>query len=636
MPSLTPGWTDYKKTVPYNSYNVTAQLQPGKNAFAVLLGNGMYNVEGVKGRYTKFVGTYGQPKLILQMRVRFSDGTESIVSSDGSWKRHASPITFSSTYGGEDYDARLEPADWQSPEFEDKSWQNALEVQGPGGELHGDLSAPIQVFQTFQGKKLRDVRPGVMVYDMGQNFAGWPVLHVRGPRGAKVTLTAGELLTPEGLVTQKSANAGPSDPNLFSYTLRGDGLETWRPRFSYYGFRYVQVEGATDNPANSATLPVLEGLEGEFLHADAPAAGRFSSSDSLLDRIHVLIDNAILSNMVSVLTDCPHREKLGWLEQTHLAGSSIMYNYDVQQLYDKMAHDMSDAQLPDGLVPSIAPEYVAFVDKQGKSTYFRDSPEWGSAVILSPWTAYQFYGDEGLLERAYPAMQRYAAYLKSKAEDHILSYGLGDWYDIGPKPPGVSQLTGKAVTATAIYYQDLLTLLQVAQLLGKQGEARGYESEAGEVKQSFNAKLFHPDTNEYDAGSQTANAMPLVLGLVPDGHRERVLENLVRDIRRRNNHVTAGDIGFHYVVRALTDGGRSDVLYDMLSQTDSPSYGYQLAKGATTLTEAWDTNPELIAKPFHAGTRGRVVLSWPGRYPGGFVTIRRRTDSHRAGICARP
>ncbi len=598
---LTPGWTDYKKTVPYNSYNVTAQLQQGKNAFAVLLGNGMYNVEGVKGRYTKFVGTYGQPKLILQMRVRFTDGTETIVTSDGSWKRHASPITFSSTYGGEDYDARLEPAGWESPEFEDKSWQNALEVQGPGGELHADLSPPIQIFQTFQGKKISEVRPGVMVYDLGQNFAGWPVLHVRGAKGAKITLMAGELLTPEGLVTQKSANAGPADPNLFSYTLRGDGVETWRPRFSYYGFRYVQVEGARGTSDKSTTLPVLEGLEGEFLHANAPVVGQFASSDSLLDRIHVLIDNSILSNMVSVPTDCPHREKLGWLEQTHLAGSSIMYNYDVQQLYDKMAHDMSDAQLGDGLVPSIAPEYVAFVDKGGKSTFFRDSPEWGSAIILSPWTAYQFYGDIGVLQQAYPAMQRYAAYLNSKAEDHVLSYGLGDWYDIGPKAPGVSQLTGKGLTATAIYYQDLLTLEEVAQELGKQSDSRRYAAEAQQVKQAFNAKLFHPETNEYDEASQTANAMPLVLGLVPEGHRERVLENLVRDIRRRENHVSAGDVGFHYVVRALTDGGRSDVLYDMLSRTDSPSYGYQLEKGATTLTEAWDTNPSSSQNHFMLG-----------------------------------
>jgi hypothetical protein len=424
---------------------------------------------------------------------------------------------------------------------------------------------------------------------------------VLGPAGARVTVTAGERLTSDGFVTQKSANASPENPNQFSYTLNGKGLEQWRPRFSYYGFRYLQLEGATDDPSAIARTPFLERIDGQFLYADSPVTGRFSTSDTQLNHIHDLINKAILSNMMSVLTDCPHREKLGWLEQTHLNGSSIMYNYDVQRLYEKMAHDMEDSQLPNGLVPEIAPEYVAFVDTKGANTAFRDSPEWGSASILSPWTAYQFYGDRGLLERSYPVMQRYAAYLRGKAKNHILSFGLGDWYDIGPKPPGLSQLTSQGLTATATYYQDLTALTQIATLLGKPDDTRLYAQEAEEVKAAFNAALFHPDTDQYDTGSQTANAMPLVLGLVPEGHRQGVLANLVHDIQGRQNHVTAGDVGFHYVVRALTDAGRSDVLYDMLSRTDSPSYGFQIAKGATTLTEAWDMNPNASQNHFMLG-----------------------------------
>ncbi len=305
--------------------------------------------------------------------------------------------------------------------------------------------------------------------------------------------------------------------------------------------------------------------------------------------------------MVSVLTDCPHREKLGWLEQTHLAASSIMYNYDVARLYNKISDDMMDSQLADGMVPSIAPEYVAFLDKNGNTNDFRNSPEWGSAVILSPWAAYQFYGDIENLRLHYLSMQRYAAYLKSRAKDHMLNFGLGDWYDIGPGDPGRSKLTSQGLTATATYFQDLTDLSEIASLLGKPEDAAAYSAEASDIKTSFNAHLFHPDTNEYDHGSQTANAMPLVLGLVPEGHRQAVLNNLIADIRKRTNHVSAGDIGFHYVVRALTDGGRSDVLYDMLSRTDSPSYGYQLARGATSLTEAWDANPDYSQDHFMLG-----------------------------------
>jgi alpha-L-rhamnosidase len=273
----------------------------------------------------------------------------------------------------------------------------------------------------------------------------------------------------------------------------------------------------------------------------------------------------------------------------------------VTGLYEKMSRDIADAQLPDGLVPSIAPEYVAFVDDKGRNTPFRDSPEWGSAAVLSPWALYRWTGDEQPLRSNYNVMQRYVAYLQSRATHHLLSYGLGDWYDIGPKPPGESQLTSKTVTATGVYDEDLQAMAQIAALLGHSDDAAGYTSEAAAVRAAYNKKLFHPETNEYDRGSQTANAIPLALGIVPEGHRAAVLANLVADIRAHSNHVTAGDIGFHYVVRALTDAGRSDVLAAMMSRTDPPSYGYQLAQGATTLTEAWNANRDSSQNHFMLG-----------------------------------
>ena len=585
---LNPGWTNYRKTAPFNTYDVTALLRRGGNAFGVLLGNGMYNVEGVKGRYTKFTGSFGQPKLLLQLDVRYTDGTSARFVSDKSWRTHAGPVLYSSTYGGETYDAAALPADWDRAGFHAEGWSPSLEVSGPGGKLAAQRSAPMVVAETYKPVRVSTPKPGVTVYDLGENMSGWPTLRVRGTAGTKVDLLAGELLNPDGTVSQWSAHAGPDDPVLFRYILRGGAPESWHPRFAYYSFRYVQV--TTEQPG-SDPQPEIVSLAGDFVHARAPVVGEFTSSNTLFNRTHTLIDRAVLSNLASVVTDCPSREKLGWLEQTYLNASTLMLNYDVSGLYEKMADDMLDAQLPDGLVPSTAPEYVAFVDPDGKSNAFRDSPEWGSAMILSPWALYRFTGDRQPLEQAYEGMKRYAAYLKSRTVDGMLNFGLGDWYDIGPKEPGPSQLTSRMITATGVYNEDLQALAHIATLLGHPDDAAMYTQQAAAERDAYNARLFHPETELYDRGSQTAQAFPLALGLVPPEHVQGVLAHLVADIHAHQDHVTAGDVGFHYVVRALTDYGRSDVLAAMLSRTDSPSYGYQLARGATTLTEAWDANP---------------------------------------------
>ena len=592
---LTPGWTDYRKTILYDTYDVLPLLQSGANALGVLLGNGMYNVPKTPGRYSKFNGSMGQPKFLLELHLTLADGTHEVVASDGAWRTAPGPITFSNTYGGEDFDARLEPSGWDSASFDDSTWTPAAIVAGPGGQLVPEQTPPIRPLDHYTPVSIAQPRPEVTVYDLGQNFAGWPLITAIGPAGATVRLLPGELLAADGLVTQHSANASPKDPVLFSYTLRGDKTpELWHPRFSYYGFRYVQVE------TSSPEVKIVS-LSGEATHADATQAGHFTSSNQLFDRIHTLILNAARSNMVSVLTDCPHREKLGWLEQTHLFAESLMANYDVSALYRKLSGDMADAQLADGMVPAIAPEYVQFLDDAGRNTDFRDSPEWGSAVVLSPWAAYEAYGDPGPLREHYESMQRYVAYLQSKATGNLLEYGLGDWYDIGPGAPGYAKLTSKRLTATATLYEDLVAMTAIAHVLENTEDETRYSRQADGVRDAFNAALFHPGTNQYDRGSQTANAMPLALGMVPPEHRAAVLANLVADIEAHGYHVTAGDVGFHYVVRALTDEGRSDVLEKMLSLTTSPSYGYQLAQGATTLTEAWDTNPDSSQNHFMLG-----------------------------------
>ncbi len=590
---LTPGWSDYRKRVYYDTYDVSRMVRQGDNVLGVMLGNGMYNVVKTPGRYTKFEGSMGPLKLIALLRLQYADGSAEDVVSDGAWKTSAGPITFTSIYGGEDYDARLEQAGWDRPGFADAAWAAVRIVDGPVGVLQAETIEPVKAFERFVPLKVTHPKDGATVYDLGQNFAGWPELEVRGTAGTAIKMIAGELLAPDGLVTQRSANAFPDAQNSFTYVLRGEAprgalAESWHPRFSYYGFRYVQVE-----QSGGATTELR--VTGRFLHDAVHVDGSFTSSDERMMGIHRLIDRAMYSNMVSVLTDCPTREKLGWLEQTHLAAASLMDNYGLEKLYAKIADDMEDAQQRSGLVPDIAPEYPVF------SRGFRDSPEWGSAVVLSTWAAYQFYGDATPLREHYGSMQRYAAYLQGKTQDGLLLYGLGDWYDIGPGAPGVSKLTSKGVTATATFYELLVDLQKIAKLLGKDDDAARYATQAAGVKQTFNARYFHPDTNQYDTGSQTANAMPLSVGLVPEDARAAVLANLVADIRAHDDHVTAGDVGFHYVVRALTDGRRSDVFYDMLSRTDKPSYGDQLAHGATALTEAWDADPASSQNHFMLG-----------------------------------
>jgi hypothetical protein len=595
---MNPGWTDYRKRILYNMYDVTSLLRQGANALGVMLGNGMYDSQNIPGRYNKFTGSFGQPKLILQLMIRFEDGSETTIVTDRSWSSAPGPITLSSIYGGEDFDARREQPGWDLAHFDAKHWTPATEVEGPGGKLIAQQLSPVVVARTFTAIHTEYFANGVTVYDLGRNFSGWPNITVRGEAGSRIHILDGELLDASGHVTQQSMNAHPGFDNEFNYTLRGGGVESWHPQFSYNGFRYLEVAPSS---APNGELPKILTVSGSFLHDDVAVTGDFGSSDPLFDQIHRLIDQAILSNMVSVLTDCPTREKLGWLEQTHLAATSIMYNYDVLGVYRKMADDMEDEQLPDGLVPSTAPEFVAFVNQQGESTVFRDTPEWNSAIILSPMAAYRFYGDASILSEHYEQMQKYLDYLASRVKENIVAYGLGDWYDIGPGEPGFSKLTVKGLTATATYYQDLVSMATIAKVLGKPQDTERYTASAEDVKRSFNEAFFHRESAQYDRGSQTADAMPLALGLVPEDLRKAVLANLVGDIRNHNYHITAGDIGYHYLVRALTDNGRSDVLARMLSQTDSPSYGYQLKRGATSLTEAWDANPRSSQDHFMLG-----------------------------------
>lgn len=589
-----PGWTKYDKTCLYDTYDLAPLLRQGSNTIGLLLGNGMYNVAG--GRYTKFTGSFGPLKAIVQIRLEYADGSAQVVFTDGSWKISPGPITFSCVYGGEDYDARLEPRRWSEPGCEDSRWSTARIVGGPGGALRGFSCAapPIRAFETLKPVSVTEPKPGVLVYDLGQNVSLMPRLKVRGTVGGTVKITPAELLQTNGCVDRGSCGGGEA---YWRYTLSGVREETWFPKFFYHGCRYLQVER---QPGMTGALPEILSLEGSVVHSAAEPAGSFECSNELLNRIHRLVRWAQRSNMMSLMTDCPHREKLGWLEEDHLNGPSLRYGFHLEQLFAKAMNDMADSQLDSGLIPDIAPEYVKF---EGG---FRDSPEWGSAFILVAWQQYQFTGDTELLRQHYDAMKRYVAYLGSRAKDHIVSHGLGDWYDIGPNPPGMAQLTPRSLTATAFYYYDTWILGQSAGLLGKTDEAERYKQLAADIAGAFNREFFNPAEGSYSTGSQCANSIPLVMNLAPPEARQKVIEKIVADVRQRGNALTAGDVGYRYLLRALSEGGRSDVIYDVNNQSEKPGYGYQLKQGATSLTEAWDAGRNSSQNHFMLGQ----IVEW--------------------------
>ncbi len=574
---LAPGWSHYDKAVLYNSYDVSDQLVHGKNALGVIVGNGFHYNN--RERYRKLIIAYGFPRMICKLQLTYADGTLETVVSDESWKTDQSPITYAGIYGGEDYDARLEQEGWNLPDFQAENWKKAQLVTPPAGVLKADSNHPVKVMEQFNPVSVTQVDDSVWVYDFGQNLSGIIQVDLQGKTGDVVRFLPAESLKENGFVSQR----GTGSPYYFQYTLKGQDQESYRPRFSYTGFRYLQVEGACPD-TKSGALVKIKNIQSLHTRNSTPQVGAFECSNELFNQIDELIQWGIKSNLQSVMTDCPTREKLGWIEQTQLMGTSVHFNFDLYHLYQKLLQDMQDAQTDKGLVPNIVPEYINF---EYYDAAFRDSPEWGSASIMLPWFVYKWYGDADLMRKAWPVMRRYMDYLASRSENFILSHGLGDWYDVGPETPGYTQLTPVDLVATATYFQDAQVMAQMAEVLGKQTEKTHFTDLAGQIKTHFNKTFFDPETATYESGSQTSYAMPLSLGLVDEVYQTEVLANFIQQIQRDKKGITAGDVGFHYMVDVLTRFGQSQLLYEMNNRDDVPGYGYQLKQGATSLAESW-------------------------------------------------
>ena len=591
---FAPVWSEYDKTVYYNVFDVTDLITAGGNAVSVLLGNGMFNVQRM-GRYSKLQTSFGPPQMLLRLEINYADGTRQVIKSGDDWKYSLSPITFNSIYGGESYDARLEQQGCCKAGFDDSGWRKAVVTEGPKGQLTPQTVQPVRIMERYGIKSWkpipadslasaskstkREIHPSAFVADMGQNLAGFPEITVSGKRGQKVTLIVAEKLTRQGACDQRQTGR----QHYYEYTLKGDGTdETWHPHFSYYGFRYIQVEGAVlEGQPNPDGLPVLKRLNSCFIYNSAEEVSSFECSNPLFTDTHRLIERAERSNMQGVLTDCPHREKLGWLEQDHLCGPSLLYNYDMTRYAPKVIRDITDTQKADGMVPTTAPQYISF------GNLFDDSPEWGSTLIIMPFMYYDQYGDSTLITDNYEPMRRYVDYLTSRADNGIVSHGLGDWYDYGPWRAGFSKNTPVPLVATGHYIFDLQLLTRAARMTGRKADAEKYSALLKDVTEAFNREFYKPDSCTYGSGSQTSNALPLYLGLTGE-NKQAVMQSLIADIKEHGNRLTTGDVGNRYLFQALALNGQNELLYTMLNHYETPGYGYQIRKGATTLTEQWD------------------------------------------------
>ena len=588
---LDPAITDYRKRVLYATYDVTRQLKNGLNVAGILLGNGAYRLEKVEGRYSWGNGgsISGTPRLLMQLNITYKDGSRKSIITDKSWKSSGSPITFNNLYGGEDYDARLEKAGWSSAGFDASDWQQVTIADSPGGVLQSQLMPPIKVTETIRPVAKTNPEPGVYLFDMGQNFAGWWRIRVKGSPGvtlrARGAETLNDSLFPKPLQTEDHLSIKQAYHSRVwtDYILKGNGTEVYEPRFFYTGFRYVEV--TIDNHKNPESLEV----EGRVVRSALDFNGKFVTSDSLLNRIHRATVWSQMGNTHGFPTDCPHREKGGYTGDGQIIAESSIHDFHMAAFYTKWLNDMRDAQEENGRIPNTSPTLIG-----GNG----GGIAWGSAYILLPWWMYQYYNDTRILEEHYVTMKRYLEYLHNLAktdsnpeEPYIINNFGGYWFSLGEWcAPGQSDCPNHPMVNTYYYYQNASLLSRIATLIGQNTDAVRYQALADTIKNELNKKFFNPNTNLYgtDTTYQTYQLLALAGDVVPEGHREKVFQTVTDDIiNTRKGHLNTGIIGTKYLWYVMAHSGRSDLAYTVATQTTYPSYGYWLEKGATTLLEEW-------------------------------------------------
>lgn len=556
---FAPGWTDYNRRVQYQTYDVTSMLHEGQNALGALLGYGWFAGGIAWNRFT-----YGdQPYLLVQLEITYADGSKDIVVSDGSWRWRRGPIVSSTIYDGEIYDARLEQPGWDRPGFDDSDWQPVTVNDDVDAELVAQVGPPVRVTQDIRPVSVSEPKKGTFVFDMGQNFAGWVRLKVRGPAGTRITLRYGEVLNPDGtLYTANLRGAKATDV----YILKGQGTEVFEPHFTYHGFRYVEVTGFPGKPT-------LDSITGRVVHSDTPKTGRFVTSNDLINQLQSNIVWGQRSNFFSVPTDCPQRdERLGWMGDAQMFAPTASFNMDVSGFFTKWMRDVADAQRADGAFTDVSPNVCCGAGTAG----------WGDAGIIIPWTIYQRYGDTRIIEEHYDAMKRWIEYLEAHSTNLLRpAQGYGDWLNVNDDTP-------RDVIGTAFFAYSTKLLANMARAIGRDADAQRYEDLFERIKAAFNDAYVSAD-GRIKGDTQTAYVLALYMDLLPQDLRDEAAARLVELIKARNWHLSTGFLGTPHLLDVLTEAGYSDVAYRLLNQDTFPSWLYMVKKGATTIWERWDS-----------------------------------------------
>ncbi|GGH60453.1 alpha-L-rhamnosidase [Filimonas zeae] len=578
---LSPAPTDYRKSVLYNTYDVTDQLQQQKEEILVALGNGRYFT--MRQNYkTQKINTFGYPKLLFQLELTYADGTTETVVSDDKWKLNGDgPVRSNNEYDGEEYDARKELTGKRSLATADAAagWQPAQLVSAPQGILKAQMMAPMKVMKTIAPVSIKPSANGYIL-DMGQNFAGWLQMRVKGKQGETVELHFAESLKADG--TLYTANLRDARAT-HSYTLKGQGTEVWHPAFVYQGFRYAEIIGYPGKPT------VLD-FEGQLVFDALETTGTLETADATVNTIFRNAWWGIASNYKGMPVDCPQRnERQPWLgdRATGALGESFLFNNAA--LYSKWLDDIEEAQTAEGAIPDVAPAFW---------NYYSDNVTWPGTYILVAQMLYHQYGDKQSIVKHYPSMKKWMSYMQSRYMKNYLvtKDKYGDWC----VPPESLELirsrdslrnTNGTLIATAYYYQLLQYMQEFARLSGKTEDVAAYSTLAGQIKQAFNDRFYNKQKKCYDNNTVTANLLPLYFGMVPADQQEVVFNSIYAKIRIENHmHVSTGVIGIQWLMRGLTRFDRADIAYTLASNTSYPSWGYMAANGATTIWELWNGN----------------------------------------------
>ncbi|MFG1605983.1 family 78 glycoside hydrolase catalytic domain [Actinoplanes sp. NPDC049265] len=558
---LDPGWTDYTKRLQYRGYDVTSALRQGRNALGAVLGNGWYS--GNIG----FAGSqrYGtSPWYSAQLIIEYADGTSATVSSDASWRTATADIRADDLYAGEDQDARLANAGWNTPGFDDASWAPVTVSTAARPRLVAAVDPGVAVQQELTPRAITQPKPGVYVLDLGQNFTGWDRLRVRGPAGTRVTVRHAEILNADGTLYTANLRAAQATD---TFTLAGTGAdEVFEPRFTVHGYRYVELTGLP-------TAPTTATLTGLAAWTAGTATGTFTTSDPLVNQLQHNILWGARSNMLSIPTDCPQRdERLGWTGDIAAFAATSTFNFDAYGLLDKFADDLTDAQRADGAFTDVAP---AVIDGAGKAG-------WGDAGVIVPYQTWQRYGDLRVVDEHYPAMVRWVEYLRSTAGADLIRdhETFGDWLN-------VDDGTANDLTSTAYFGWSTRLVARMAAATGRTADATRYAQLADQIAAAFTTRFVRAD-GTVGSNSQTGYVLALAFGLVPADRVQAVSDRLAAKVASRGGHLSVGFMGVENLLPVLAEHGHLDTAYQVLQQPDYPGWGYMNSRGATTIWERWD------------------------------------------------